>query len=551
MTPAVLAVERTAIKPNPRRTRAGAPGRRSSRAAERLPEVTSEAETSLQRGELILRAVTVVDGTGAPAYGPADVVITGGRISKIQVVGSRPPGDSSTEERPTLTGPGTEMRLDGHYLLPGIVDCHAHIGPVGKVPSTQYVYNLWLSHGITAVRELGCVGRGLQLVRDEAGRSDSGDLIAPAIVPYALFGEGNTDPPLDSRGAGRWLETIAREGASGVKFFGYQPEVYRDALSEARRLGLRTACHHRQRHVRGANALDSARWGLSSIEHGYGLPEALAIAGAGLRPSLDYNDQDEAARFSEAANPWLAVVPPDSQQWREVIAELVSLGVTLDPTFNVYDGLRDAARVRNAEWHAEYTAPQLWQFFQPSRDHHGSCFFDWTTDSEVRWKHAFATWMNFVADFHASGGRVTLGTDAGFLYKIYGFAAVEEMELLQEAGLHPLEVIRAATLAGAELLGMAGEIGSVQVGKRADLLVVEENPLVNLKVLYGHGRFRLGPRGLPEHAGGVKMVIRGGTPYSGADLRAAVREEVAEEWEKSQAGSPAAVMRPPRAVGSN
>lgn len=139
-----------------------------------------------------------------------------------------------------------------------------------------------------------------------------------------------------------------------------------------------------------------------------------------------------------------------------------------------------------------------------------------------------------------------MGTDAGFLYKIHGFAAVEEMELLQEAGLHPLEVIRAATLAGAELLGMAGEIGSVEVGKQADLLVVEENPLVNLKVLYGHGRFRLSRRGLPEHAGGVKMVIRAGTPYSGADLRAAVREEVAEEWEKSQVGSPAAVMRPAR-----
>ena len=94
--------------------------------------------------------------------------------------------------------------------------------------------------------------------------------------------------------------------------------------------------------------------------------------------------------------------------------------------------------------------------------------------------------MIFINEFKNRGGRVGTGSDCGFIYKLYGFDYIRELELLREAGFHPLEVIRAATLKGAEALGRAGQIGSVEVGKLADLIVVDENPLANLKVFVWH-----------------------------------------------------------------
>ena len=151
---------------------------------------------------------------------------------------------------------------------------------------------------------------------------------------------------------------------------------------------------------------------------------------------------------------------------------------------------------------------------------------------EVDWRHNYERWMTFIRDFFHHGGRVTLGTDAGSIYKLWGFGNVEEMELLREAGLHPLEIIRAASLAAAELVGVSDQLGSVTAGKLADLLVIDENPLVNLKVLYGNGRLRLSESGGLERAGGVKYTIKDGIVYSARALLERVRDEVKEERAK-------------------
>jgi cytosine/adenosine deaminase-related metal-dependent hydrolase len=108
------------------------------------------------------------------------------------------------------------------------------------------------------------------------------------------------------------------------------------------------------------------------------------------------------------------------------------------------------------------------------------------------------------------------------------------MELLREAGFHPLEVIRSATIQGAEALGADREIGSIHVGKQADLVIVPENPLENLKVLYGNGTLRLNDAtGEVERVGGVRWTIKGGVVFDAPrlleDVRAMVREAKAAE----------------------
>jgi hypothetical protein len=480
---------------------------------------------------LILRNVTVIDGTGSPPQGPVDLVIENNRISAIHLIGS-PTARLQGSSRPEAGPGGHEMDLTGHYVMPGLFDCHGHIGSPNKTPSAQYVYNLWLAHGVTSVRDPGCFRNGLDFTRREAKRSEGNEIVAPRIWPYVGFGEEREEPFRTPDEAKEWVASVAKRGAAGVKFFGYRPDIFAAAIAECNQLGLGSACHHAQTYVAQTNALTTARWGLSSIEHWYGLPEALFVDRRVQHFPLDYNYEDEQMRFHQSGRLWLQAAEPGSRRWDEVISELVSLGTAIDPTFEVYIGTRDAERVRAFPWHADYTAPQLWDFWKPSRSSHGSVFYDWSTEMEVAWRHNYRRWMTFINDFHHAGGRVTLGTDAGSIYKLWGFGTVEEMELLREAGLHPLEIINAATLAAAELVGVGDQLGSITAGKLADLLVIDENPLANLKVLYGNGRLRLMDNGALERAGGVKYTVKDGIIYSAPQLLERVRDEVKEERAK-------------------
>ena len=136
--------------------------------------------------------------------------------------------------------------------------------------------------------------------------------------------------------------------------------------------------------------------------------------------------------------------------------------------------------------------------------------------------------MTFVNEYKNRGGRVTTGSDSGFIFQLYGFAYIRELELLREAGFHPIEVIMAATLNGAEALGMDDEIGSIEIGKKADLFIVEENPLENLKVLYGTGAIKLNDKNEVERVGGVKYTIKDGIVYDSKLLLEDVRRMVKE-----------------------
>jgi imidazolonepropionase-like amidohydrolase len=109
---------------------------------------------------------------------------------------------------------------------------------------------------------------------------------------------------------------------------------------------------------------------------------------------------------------------------------------------------------------------------------------------------------------------------------LYGFAYIRELELLREAGFHPLEVINSATLRGAEALGMEKEIGTVEPGKLADLVIVEENPLRNLKVFYGTGHIRVDENNEVIRVGGVKYTVKDGIVYDAKQLLEDVRQIV-------------------------
>ena len=172
------------------------------------------------------------------------------------------------------------------------------------------------------------------------------------------------------------------------------------------------------------------------------------------------------------------------------------------------------------------TLPTLWKFYEPSKISHGSYWHYWGTEQEVQWKNNYKLWMTFINEYKNRGGRVTVGSDSGFIYQLYGFAYVRELELLREAGFHPLEIIRSATLSGAEALGVENKIGTIEVGKLADLLIIEENPLENLKVLYGTGAIKLDKNNEVIRVGGVRYTIKDGIIYNSRLLLKKVKEMV-------------------------
>src|SRR5688500_18486969 len=141
--------------------------------------------------------------------------------------------------------------------------------------------------------------------------------------------------------------------------------------------------------------------------------------------------------------------------------------------------------------------------------------------------------MNCINEYKDRGGRVSICTDAAYIYNLYGFNYPREMELLQEAGFHPLEVIRAATLNGAEALGMDSLIGSIEDGKLADFVLIDQNLLADLKVLYGVGTMRLTDKNEIVRVGGVKYTIKDGIIYDAKKLLADVKKMVADEKAKT------------------
>lgn len=198
---------------------------------------TPEMAPDRVRGEgpfdrLILRGVIVINGEGAPPIGPMDVVIEGNRIDSIHNVGN--PGLPIEDDgRPEIQAGDRVLELEGHYLLPGFIDLHAHFGGDDQGVPAEYVAKLWLAHGITTIREPGSFN-GLEWVQNHQRRSARNTIAAPRIVPYVGFGMGVEEPINTPGEARKWVRDIADQGALGIKFFGASPEIMVAALDEAR-----------------------------------------------------------------------------------------------------------------------------------------------------------------------------------------------------------------------------------------------------------------------------------------------------------------------------
>lgn len=454
---------------------------------------------------LILNAM-YIDGVGTPPEGPVDILISGGRIERISPAGLR---------RSEIRTAEAVIDAAGKYVLPGFINMHAHLHPTraGEEMPLQYQYNLWLGSGITTVRDVGSDAR---LVLEQRDLSAQRLIHAPRIFAYLWFPDGSvregfeegTAP--DEKEIREMVRDLAKRGADGMKVRHFDRDAFRIIGDEAKKLNLRIA-HHVG--LEDANAWDDAAVGTSTIEHWYGIPDA-ALRGVQEFPA-DFNHNNELHRFRYAGRLWREA---DPEKLEAVLRALVETGVAWDPTFSIYEACRDLQRALTDPALAQYMHPALEAFFAPNPEFHGSFFYGWTSTDEAYWQENYRIWMKAVRDFAGMGGVVTTGEDAGFIYKIYGFGYLRELQLQEEAGFRPLDVIQHATYNGAKVLGKPAELGRIKTGFAADLIIVNGNPLENLQLLMPKGLNPTLDAQRGDDEGGIEWTIKDGITYHAPTL---------------------------------
>lgn len=459
-------------------------------------------ESSQQYNQLVIRNVIIIDGKGTPPKGPMDVVINKNIIQSVR---------SAKKDREYKEA-GKVIDGTGMYLLPGLINIHAHIhNQRGEKPIPfEYLYKLWLSCGITTIRD---VGSNYELTIQEREKSRKGLVAAPRIFLYMVAWENTPEQ------ARKRAREIKRLGGDGVKIFGMDRDIMEAALDEAHKLNLRVA-HHVG--VEETDAWDDAAFGVTSIEHWYGVPDA-ALLGSQDFPYW-YNYTNESHRFRYAGRLWREAYP---EKLKKVLQTLVEKKVAWNPTFVIYEANRDLVRAMNQPWFRDYLHPVLEEYFRPSPANHGSYQWNWSTTDEIFWKENYRIWMRAVREFARMGGVVGVGEDAGYIYMIYGFSLIRELELHQEAGFHPIDVIRHATGNNARILGMQDKLGRIKRGYFADFILIDENPLENFKYLYPTGVLDIRD-GKYIRRGGIKWTIKDGIVYHVPGLLEDVRKLVSE-----------------------
>ena len=408
-----------------------------------------QATTSVAAQSIAITNVTVIDGTGAAAR-VASVTIRDGRITAIAP--NAPPSAS-----------GLVVNGSGKYLIPGLWDSHVHL-----ILADTGTLEVMLANGVTGVREMGG-----DVVRTAQWRAaiESGRLRGPRLFFAGPILENDryfenlrrmeTDigsgfiammersrVAVGSPGAaGAVIDSIARLGAHFVKVRTTTNRATIAAiLAEARRVGLRVVGHAPQ----GATPNEVAEDGFASIEHGF-------------NPSLSgYLPHERTMMFRAMARAGTLLTPTMISGWQaRMVPDSVGRNVIADVTNRL-----DARR--------HYVSDELlryWgRFYAMKR-------FESPMDWGEEWKH----FVRDVRDADSAGVRFLAGTDLGVTMVYPGFSLHDELALLvREARLPPMRVLQAATRNAAVFMGVGDSLGTIEVGKVADVLLLDADPLADI-----------------------------------------------------------------------
>lgn len=404
---------------------------------------------------IAIERVAVVDVARGETVNPRTVLIVDGRIAAI--------GEPDAIDIPPAT-----VRVDGRgrYLMPGLVDMHVHLfNNASRRPPNEWAFPLFVANGVTGVREMWTEPASMAVVERWRTKVARGELVAPRVL--AAGAAVRADSLEATR---RQVREAKTAGADFVKVFSEVREPQWRAILEAARTLRMAVCGHIPGEV---SLLDAATAGQRSNEH---LTQVYEACSAREKPLL-------AARKGLDGN---AIVKLRDAQEGEVLesfeqsvcdrtaAALARTGQVQVPTLVLahFDARGSRTNFRD---------DKRWRYLRPDEQARWERIFkEQPVGDEKRAARRWERSRQIVQTLHAAGVRILAGTDAPMPLVYPGFSLHKELELLVEAGLSPADAIRAATIWPAEFLGSSDSSGSIAVGKRADLLLLDDNPLANI-----------------------------------------------------------------------
>jgi len=413
---------------------------------------------------IALTHVRVIDGTGAAALDDQTIVIGDGKIKSIT--------PSTSAKVPT--GAQT-LDLKGYTVLPGLVGMHDHMFfPMGGNPPMysnmgSSFPRLYLANGVTTIRTTGSVVPFTDLEIKKL--IDSGRMIGPKMhitAPY-LEGAGAFTPvmhqltgPDDAR---RMVNFWADEGATSFKaYMNITRDELRAAIEEAHKRGLKVTGH-----LCSIGFREAAEIGIDDLEHGLFVDSEFV---ADKKP-----DKCPAGSAVSASLRQLDLKGPQAQ---ETIRTLVAKNVAITSTLPVFEtGSAPLAQSGVGASSALLNTRVLSVMNTDARVRYLTARARVSSNSD--YLTLFRKAMDFERAFVAAGGLLIAGLDpTGNGGVVAGFGDLREVELLVEAGFTPIEAIKIASFNGAKFLGEDAHIGSIAVGKQADLMIVKGNPAANI-----------------------------------------------------------------------
>ena len=411
-----------------------------------------------------LQGVTIIDGGGNTPLSDQVVVLRDDRIEKIIAADVYSPD------------PGTIVHeLQGHFVIPGLIDMHAHVSilsleslaqpePDADHETSKRVLKILLAHGITTVRNPAAPTEDGISLRDSVA---SGAFPGPRIFTSGYVLNRRTfGPYLNMRTADAVRAEISHQADAGVDYI----KVYAALPSDLVETAIEAAHGHGLKvvgHLQRTTWTEAARMGIDAITHG----------SPWSRSYLPAARQKDYIPTLKGRIYWLQNLDLQAPAILEMVEALVENDVTIDPTIIAYHTKfwGDDARYRN---HPDLglTPPVIREVWRAS-----DFTSDWTAKDFIDARAVWPKLKEFIKLLYDRGVLLTAGSDLPNPWVIPGVSLHEELALLTDLGISPLEVLKIATHNGAVALGIDADTGMVEVGKRADILVLTEDPLKDIR----------------------------------------------------------------------
>ena len=419
---------------------------------------------------LIFEHATVIDATGAPPKKDFTVVVRGSRIASVK------------PQAETVSG-AVVIDATGKYLIPGLWDMHVHIA------SPEIAFPLLVANGITGVREMYS-GVALAAVRQWKLLPGAPRMFAPGFIDGPLMPGGGSWPDAvavsNAEQARLAVRVLQERGADFLKVYNSVPrDAFLALMEEARAVGIAVAGHVPEE----VSPLEASAAGMRSEEH---LNNILLNASTrerqlrAERVATMYDRQITGAqRLRLLAWPMLAglVDTYDDKKAAALFQTFVKNGTWQTPTLAILSGFAHELDDEIVNDPRRRFLPKIWT---DNWDPRAIYYLRDLSSAEYevlhqRMRMLLTRYRKLVGDMHRAGVELLAGTDTNpFNPVLPGWGLHEELALLTESGLTPMEALQTATRNPARYFGILNETGTVEEGKSADLVLLEADPLEDI-----------------------------------------------------------------------